>query len=69
MLNMPAIQLLHRHEDGTNAVMTEHGSEAHDPERSMGRGELRGARFFRCEQCAEVVVVQPATDSTDETSA
>jgi hypothetical protein len=41
--------------------MTEHGTEAHDPERELLRGELRGARIFRCSKCADEVLVVPPT--------
>jgi hypothetical protein len=69
MLNFPAIQLLHRHADGSAERMTEHSAETHDPERSMGRSELRGARIYRCDACADEVIVQPSAESGGEVSA
>lgn len=59
MLNMQNFELLHRHGDNDAVAMTEHTADAHDPERSMLRGQLRGARIFRCEECADEVVVMP----------
>ena len=59
MLNLQNLQLLHRHGDGGLAPMTEHGVDTHDPERALLRGELRGARIFRCEECADEVLVVP----------
>jgi hypothetical protein len=68
MLNLQNLQLLHRHGDDTLVPMTEHTAEAHDPERDLLRGQLRGARIFRCEECADEVVVAPqgAADGEDD---
>jgi hypothetical protein len=66
MINYSALELLHRHDDGSTYPMTEHGSDEHDPERALLRGLRRGARLFRCEQCADEVVVQPTTGDNDE---
>ncbi|HEY4228434.1 MAG TPA: hypothetical protein VGM49_08845 [Candidatus Limnocylindrales bacterium] len=66
MINYSALELLHRHDDGSSAPMTEHGLDEHDPERAMLRGVRRGARIFRCEQCADEVIVQPTVDAGEE---
>lgn len=60
MLNLQNFQLLHRHSGNDAVAMTEHIADAHDSERSMLRGQLRGARIFRCEECADEVMVMPA---------
>lgn len=59
MLNLQNFQLLHRHGDNDAVLMTEHTADSHDPERSLLRGQLRGARIFRCEECADEVIVAP----------
>jgi len=69
MINYSALELLHRHDDGSAAPMTEHTLDEHDPERAMLRGIRRGARIYRCEQCADEVIVQPAVETNDEGSA
>jgi hypothetical protein len=69
MINYSALEVLHRHDDGTAARMTEHNLEEHDPERDMLRGIRRGARLFRCEACSDEVIVQPSPDPNDEGSA
>jgi hypothetical protein len=69
MINYSALELLHRHDDGTAVPMTEHNLEEHDPERAMLRGIRRGARIFRCDQCADEVIVQPTIDTNEERSA
>jgi hypothetical protein len=68
MLNLQNLQLLHRHGDGSAVPMTEHTAEAHDPERALLRGQLRGARIFRCEECSDEVLVVPpgGTDGEGE---
>lgn len=66
MLNFQSMRLLHHHEDGKYAPMSEHTSDSHDPERELLRGELRGARVFRCDSCADEVVVLPPTGPTGE---
>ena len=63
MLNLQNLQLLHRHGDNGASPMTEHTSDSHDPERALLRGELRGARIFRCEACADEVLVMPQSSS------
>jgi hypothetical protein len=68
MINYSALEVLHRHDDGTAAPMTEHNLEEHDPERDMLRGIRRGARLFRCDACSDEVIVQPAQDPNDEGS-
>jgi hypothetical protein len=68
MINYSALELLHRHDDGTAARMTEHNLEEHDPERAMLRGIRRGARLFRCEACSDEVILQPAPETTEEPS-
>lgn len=65
MLNFQAMRLLHRHGDDY-VPMAEHGVEAHDPERELRRGELRGARVFRCTTCAEEVLVAPDADGSGD---
>lgn len=63
MLNYgSAIQLLHRHDDGSASEMTERTSDELDPERSLLKGLRRGARIFRCEACSDEVIVQPSAD-------
>ena len=69
MLNLQNLQLLHRHGDKGLVPMTEHTAAAHDPERSLLRGQLRGARIFRCEECADEVLVVPAGGSEGEDAA
>jgi hypothetical protein len=69
MINYSALEVLHRHDDGSAAQMTEHRLEEHDPERAMLRGIRRGARIFRCEVCADEVIVQPQADTNEEVSA
>ena len=69
MINYSALELLHRHDDGSAARMREHNLEEHDPERDMLRGIRRGARLFRCEACSDEVILQPADESTEEPSA
>lgn len=69
MINYSALELLHRHDDGSAVRMTEHGLDEHDPERAMLRGLRRGARLFRCEACADEVIVQPQVETSDEQSA
>ncbi len=66
MLNYSALQMLHRHGPGQYEPMKEHTSDDHDPERDLLRGELRGARIFRCQACADEVLVMPPTGSTVE---
>ncbi|MEO8274239.1 MAG: hypothetical protein ABI620_09250 [Chloroflexota bacterium] len=68
MLNLQNFQLLHRHGDNDFMPMTEHSADAHDSERGLLRGQLRGARIFRCEQCADEVIVAPpgGTDGEDD---
>jgi hypothetical protein len=58
MLNFQAMQLMHRHDDGSVAAMSEaaHDSPASEDEE---RTWLRGGRIFRCTQCDEEVVVGP----------
>jgi hypothetical protein len=68
MINYSALEVLHRHDDGTAAPMTEHNLEEHDPERDLLRGIRRGARLFRCEVCSDEVIVQPSQDPNDEGS-
>ncbi|MEO5704782.1 MAG: hypothetical protein ABIZ52_04195 [Candidatus Limnocylindrales bacterium] len=46
--------------------MTEHTVDTHDPERAMLRGELRGARIFRCKTCADEVLILPQGNSDAE---
>jgi hypothetical protein len=69
MINYSALELLHRHDDGSAARMTEHNLEEHDPEREMLRGIRRGARLFRCEVCSDEVILQPAPETTEEPEA
>ena len=69
MINYSALEVLHRHDDGSAVPMTEHGLEDHDPERALLRGIRRGARLFRCEECADEVIVQPSPETNDEVSA
>jgi hypothetical protein len=66
MLNFQRLVLLHHHGGGEYEPMTEHGVDTHDPERALLRGELRGARIFRCSKCADEVLVMPPTDPTGE---
>lgn len=66
MLNSQAMRLLHRHGDNDYAPMAEHGVDAHDPERELRRGELRGARIFRCTSCPEEILIAPAAEGTGE---
>jgi hypothetical protein len=61
MLNLQSLVLLHSHGAGEYEPMTEHGVDEHDPERALLRGELRGARIFRCTKCADEVLVLPPT--------
>jgi hypothetical protein len=59
MLNFQAMQLMHRHDDGSVAPMAEsagHDSPASEDEERIW---LRGGRIFRCTQCSEEVVVGP----------
>ena len=65
MLNFQSLVLLHNH-GGEYEPMTEHGVDAHDPERALLRGELRGARIFRCSKCADEVLVVPPTETAGE---
>jgi hypothetical protein len=69
MINYSALEVLHRHDDGSAYPMKEHHLEEHDPERTLLRGIRRGARLFRCEVCADEVIVQPSADTDDEGSA
>ena len=69
MINYSALEVLHRHDDGSAVPMTEHGLDDHDPERALLRGVRRGARIFRCEECADEVIVQPQVDTSEEGSA
>lgn len=70
MLNFQNLSLLHRHGDDEVSPMTEHTAETHDPERSILRGELRGARIFRCEVCAdEVLVMTPGNSDAEDAAA
>jgi hypothetical protein len=69
MINYSALEVLHRHDDGSAVRMTEHTLDEHDPERAMLRGIRRGARLFRCEECADEVIVQPSPETNDEASA
>ena len=65
MLNLQAIQLMHRHDDGRSAPMTAadpHDQVRHDEERDWLRG---GARVFRCTECNEEVVVGPPQAKRD----
>lgn len=66
MLNFQAMRLLHRHGENDYVPMIEHGAAEHDPERELLRGELRGARVFRCSTCAEEVLVMPAAEGSGE---
>ena len=66
MLNFQAMRLLHRHGENDYVAMAEHGVDDHDPERDLMRGELRGARVFRCTTCPEEVLVIPAAEGTGE---
>lgn len=66
MLNFQVMRLMHRHGENDYVPMAEHGVEAHDPERELLRGELRGARVFRCTTCAEEVIVVPAAEGSGE---
>ena len=66
MLNFQAMRLLHRHDENDYIPMAEHGVDAHDPERELLRGELRGARVFRCTTCPEEVLVVPAAEGSGE---
>lgn len=70
MLNLQNFQLLHRHGGNDAVAMTEHTADAHDSERSMLRGQLRGARIFRCEECADEVIVMPegGADAEDDSA-
>ena len=69
MLNLQNLELLHRHSDGGYSPMAEHTVEDHDPERELLRGQLRGARIFRCTECAdEVDVVPPCSAQGDDAS-
>jgi hypothetical protein len=58
MLNYQALQLMHRHDDGSVAPMNEaaHESAASADEELTW---LRGGRIFRCAECNEEVVVAP----------
>jgi hypothetical protein len=59
MLSYPELTLLHRHgDDWLPMEEVKHTSVEHDPERRM----LRGERIFRCEQCADEVMVGGAPD-------
>ena len=69
MLNLQNLQLRHRHSDGVSVPMTEHSVDDHDPEREMLRGQLRGARIFRCAACADEVVVMPPGGAEGEDAA
>jgi hypothetical protein len=69
MLNLQNLQLLHRHGDNDLVPMAEHSVDDHDPERDLLRGQLRGARIFRCKECADEVVVVPAGISGGEDAA
>jgi hypothetical protein len=65
MFDFQTIKLLHRHGNDDLVPMSEaseHGSVAHDPERTW----LRGARIFRCTTCDEEVVMTPAAEPTGE---
>ena len=62
MFDYQTIKLMHRHGGDDYAPMaegTEHGSSAHDPERSW----LKGARIFRCTQCEDEIVIVPNGDT------
>jgi hypothetical protein len=69
MLNLQNFQLLHRHGDDNAVPMTEHTADSLDPERDLLRGQLRGARIFRCEACSDEVVVVPAASFGGEDAA
>ena len=67
MLNFQAMQLMHRHDDGSAAPMAEAAHESptsEDEERTW----LHGGRLFRCTQCDEEVVVGPSAPSEGEGS-
>jgi len=66
MINYSALEVLHRHDDGSAYPMTEHGVDEHDPERALLRGVRRGARIFRCEVCADEVIVQPQSEDNEQ---
>jgi hypothetical protein len=66
MINYSALEVLHRHDDGSAVPMTEHRVDEHDPERALLRGVRRGARIFRCEVCADEVIVQPRSDEDEQ---
>ena len=65
MMNFPSMQLLHRHSDGSASQMAEHGPDDHDSERMMLKGIRRGAKIYRCETCADEVIVQPMSDGDE----
>ena len=64
MLNFQALQLMHRHDDGSVAPMSEaaHESAAREDEE---RTWLHGGRLFRCSQCNEEVVVAAPSEASD----
>ena len=67
MLNFQAMQLMHRHGDGSVAPMSEAAHEtpaAEDEERTW----LRGGRIFRCTECNEEVVIGPSSRDQAEGS-
>jgi hypothetical protein len=70
MFDYQTVKLLHRHGSDdwapyTESSASEHTSSAHDPERSWLK---RGARIFKCTQCADEVMVVPATEPGGEKS-
>jgi len=69
MLNLQNFQLLHRHGDDDAVPMTEHTADSLDPERDLLRGQLRGARIFRCQACSDEVLVVPQGGNDGEDAA
>jgi hypothetical protein len=64
MYDFQTIKLMHRHGADDYAPMvetSEHGPEAHDPERAW----LRGARIFKCSKCEDEILVTPPGESSD----
>jgi hypothetical protein len=65
MFDYQTVKLLHLHGEDDYVPMreqSEHGSEAHNPERSW----LRGAKIFKCSRCDETIVMTPASGSNSE---
>jgi hypothetical protein len=66
MLNFQAMELMHRHDDGKAAPMTE---VAHPSVQDEERDWLHGGRIFRCTECNEEVVVGSPQSPRDEPGA